>query len=165
MFWPPNVEGVLWFVREVWPRVRAVIPAATFTVVGKNPPQDVRDLQTAGSGIEVTGYIPDPLPRLRGAGVFVVPLFSAGGMRVKIVDGWRWGLPIVSTTIGAEGILYQDNENICIADDAESFAAAVVRLLQDQALNARLRRSGRQWVEEKYDWQRVYPAWEQVYPV
>jgi glycosyltransferase involved in cell wall biosynthesis len=171
MFWPPNVEGVLWFAREVWPRVQAEIPGATFTVVGKNPPLAVRDLQAEGSGIEVTGYVPDPLPYLQRAGAFVVPLFSAGGMRVKIVDGWRWGLPIVSTTIGAEGITYRDGEpsagaedkNICIADEAVSFATAVVRLLQDGELNSRLRQNGRQWVEEKYDWQRVYPAWEQIY--
>ena len=163
MFWPPNIEGVLWFAREAWPLVRAAIPNATFTVVGKNPPEEVRKLEGEGNGIQVTGYVPDPLPYLQQASVFVVPLFSAGGMRVKIVDGWRWGLPIVSTTIGAEGIIYRSGENICIADDAETYAAAVINLLRDGELNARLRQNGRRWVEEKYDWQRVYPAWEQVY--
>ena len=163
MFWPPNIEGVLWFAREAWPRVRAEIPEATFTIVGKNPPEAVRRLEGEGSGIIVTGYVPDPLPYLQQASAFVVPLFSAGGMRVKIVDAWRWGLPIVSTTIGAEGIVYQPGENICIADDADFFAAAVINLLRDGELNARLRQNGRRWVEEKYDWQRVYPAWEQVY--
>ena len=119
MFWPPNIEGVLWFAREVWPLVRAAIPQATFTVAGKNPPEAVRELEGEGSGIQVTGYVSDPLPYLQQASVFVVPLFSAVGMRVKIVDGWRWGLPIVSTTIGAEGIIYRSGENICIADDAD----------------------------------------------
>jgi glycosyltransferase involved in cell wall biosynthesis len=163
MFWPPNVEGVLWFVREVWPRVRQQVPDASFTIVGKNPPEAVRSLAQDGVGIHVTGYVADPLPYLEAAGAFIVPLFSAGGMRVKIVDGWRWGLPVISTSIGAEGIRYRDGENILITDTAESFARAVAQVLQDPELNQRLRLNGRRWVEETYDWQRVYPAWEDVY--
>ena len=120
-------------------------------------------LESESGGIHVTGYVPDTLPYLERAGVFVVPLFSGGGMRVKIVDGWRWGLPVVSTTIGAEGIRYVDGENILIADEADEFAAAIIRLLEDGEFNQRLRRNGRLWVEEKYDWERVYPAWDAVY--
>ena len=163
MFWPPNIEGALWFARQVWLRVRQRLPQATFTLVGKNPPEAVRALQSEGTGIRITGYVPDPLPYLERAAAFVVPLFSAGGMRVKIVDGWRWGLPVVSTSIGAEGIRYTDGENILIRDDAEGFAEAIIRLLQDQEMNRKLRQNGRRWVEEKYDWERVYPAWEEVY--
>jgi glycosyltransferase involved in cell wall biosynthesis len=168
MFWMPNVEGVLWFAREVWPIVRQRLPQATFTVVGKNPPASVRELaaespQGPGSGIVVTGYVADPQPYLENAAVFVVPLFSAGGMRVKIVDGWRWGLPIVSTTIGAEGIRYRDGENILIADSPEDFSRAVLRVLSEPDLAQRLRVNGRRWVEEHYDWQKVYSAWDAVY--
>ncbi len=163
MFWPPNVEGVLWFARQVWPLVRAQIPEAAFTVVGKNPPEQVKALDGRDAGINITGYISDPQTYLERAKAFIVPLFSAGGMRVKIIDGWRWGLPIVSTTIGAEGIQYREGENILIADDPQSFAAAVVRVLQDSSLNQVLRERGRRWVEEKYNWQRVYTDWDQVY--
>lgn len=168
MFWMPNVEGVLWFAREVWPSVRQHFPKATFTVVGKNPPASIRELaepsqQGSSSGIVVTGYVADPQPYLENAAVFVVPLFSAGGMRVKIVDGWRWGLPIVSTTIGAEGIRYRDGENILIADSPEDFARAVLRVLSEPDLAQCLRQNGRRWVEEHYDWQKVYPAWDAVY--
>mgnify|MGYP001091549445 FL=1 len=84
-------------------------------------------------------------------------------MRVKIVEAWRWGLPIVSTSLGAEGIEYVDGEHLLIADDPASFAAAVLRLLQDPALNKCLRGSGRRWVEQHYDWRSVYPAWDTVY--
>ena len=163
MFWPPNVEGVLWFARQVWPLVRAQIPEAVFTVVGKNPPEQVKALDGRDAGINITGYISDPQTYLERAKAFIVPLFSAGGMRVKIIDGWRWGLPIVSTTIGAEGIQYREGENILIADDPQSFAAAVVQVLQDSTLNQGLRERGRRWVEEKYNWQRVYTDWDQVY--
>jgi glycosyltransferase involved in cell wall biosynthesis len=154
---------VQWFGREVWTKVREQLPEATFTVVGKNPPDAIRALESQDLGVTITGYVPDPQPYLERAGAFIVPLFSAGGMRVKIVDAWRWGLPVVSTTIGAEGLRYQDGENILIADDAEAFAQALRRVLQDEDLNRRLRENGRHWVEEQYDWQRVYPAWDGVY--
>jgi glycosyltransferase involved in cell wall biosynthesis len=168
MFWMPNVEGVLWFANKVWPMVRQRFPQATFSVVGKNPPASIRDLaspspQGKDSGIVVSGYVADPQPYLESAAVFVVPLFSAGGMRVKIVDGWRWGLPIVSTTIGAEGIHYRDGENILIADSPEDFSEAVIRVLTDPDLAQRLRCNGRRWVEEHYDWRRVYSAWDAIY--
>jgi glycosyltransferase involved in cell wall biosynthesis len=168
MFWMPNVEGVLWFAREVWPTVRKRFPEATFTVVGKNPPTSIRDLADSAlngpaGGIKVTGYVPDPQQYLENAAVFVVPLFSAGGMRVKIVDGWRWGLPIVSTTIGAEGINYRDGENILIADSPEDFSKAIIRVLSEPDLAQRLRQNGRSWVEQHYDWQKVYSAWDAIY--
>jgi glycosyltransferase involved in cell wall biosynthesis len=168
MFWMPNVEGVLWFAREVWPTVRKRFPEATFTVVGKNPPTSIRDLADSAlngpaGGIKVTGYVPDPQQYLENAAVFVVPLFSAGGMRVKIVDGWRWGLPIVSTTIGAEGINYRDGENIVIADSPEDFSKAIIRVLSEPDLAQRLRQNGRSWVEQHYDWQKVYSAWDAIY--
>jgi glycosyltransferase involved in cell wall biosynthesis len=173
LLWPPNVEGVLWFARQVWPLVQQQVPHATFTIAGKNPPPSIQALATSDfqpsnlnlePKIHVTGYVPDPQPYLENAAVFIVPLFSGSGMRVKIVDAWRWGLPVVSTSIGAEGIQYQDGENILIADDPQSFAGAVIRLLTEPDLNQSLRINGRRWVEEHYDWQRIYPAWDKLYP-
>ncbi len=117
MFWPPNVAGVLWFAREVLPLIWQQAPEARFVVVGKNPPAEVQAL-AADPRVEVTGYVADPLPYLQAADVFVVPLHSGGGMRVKILDAWLWGLPIVSTPIGAEGIELRDGENILLAGDA-----------------------------------------------
>ncbi|MCS7261517.1 MAG: glycosyltransferase family 4 protein, partial [Anaerolineae bacterium] len=127
MFWPPNVAGTLWFAREVLPRVLREVPDALLTIVGKNPPPEVRAL--AGPNVAVTGYVADPIPYLAESAAFLVPLQAAGGMRVKILDAWCWGIPIVSTTIGAEGIAVRPGENILIADDAEAFAAAIIRLL------------------------------------
>jgi polysaccharide biosynthesis protein PslH len=166
MFFPPNVEGVLWFARQVWPLIRAQAPLATFTIAGKNPPREVIQLAEGKGlygGIRVTGYVPDPRPYLEQAGAFIVPLFAGSGMRVKIVEAWRWGLPVVSTSIGAEGIDYRDGKDILIADRAEDFAEAIGRVLEDPILSAALRRNGRQRVEQEYDWQQVYPAWEAIY--
>lgn len=162
MFWPPNVNGVLWFAREVMPLLWKEVPEARFVVVGKNPPPEVQAL-AADPRVEVTGYVADPQPYLAAADAFVVPLFSGGGMRVKILDAWLWGLPIVATPIGAEGIALRDGENILIAGDAAAFAAATVRVVRDPGLNAALRANGRAWVEETYAWQVVYRQIDQVY--
>ena len=89
--------------------------------------------------------------------VFIVPLRAGGGMRMKILDTWCWGLPIVSTEIGAEGIQVRADENILLADDADHFTEAVLRLVEDPSLNRPLREYGRRWVEEKYDWRRSTP--------
>ena len=102
-------------------------------------------------------------PYLAETAVFIVPLHAAGGMRVKIVDAWCWGLPIVSTTIGAEGLTIRDGENILIADTPGDFAQATVRLLTDEGLQAKFRACGREWVEERYDWRRVYQTWDEIY--
>ena len=167
MFWPPNIEGVLWFAREVLPRILNEIPDARFTIAGKNPPAAVKALAERGSlvagHVEVTGFVPDPAPLLRRSRVFVVPFWAGGGMRVKILDGWQWGVPIVSTPIGAEGILCQPGENILLADDADTFANAVVRVMRDRSLARQLRDSGRRWVEAQYNWRTVYPKLDSIY--
>ncbi len=163
MFWPPNVEGVLWFAHEVFPRVLAQVSEARFVIVGKDPPREVQDLTLQVRNVQVTGYVPDPEPYLAGTGVFIVPLRAGGGMRVKIVDAWSWGVPIVSTSIGAEGIAIEEGENILIGDTPEALAEAVVRVLKNPALGERLRERGRAWVEEHYHWRNVYTMWEDVY--
>ena len=158
LHWPPNVQGVLWFAKEVFPQVRAQVPDALLTIIGKSPPAGLD-----GEGIEVTGYASDLTPYLAETGAFVVPLHAGGGMRVKILDAWSWGLPVVSTTIGAEGIATRHWENILIADDAYTFGQAVVRLLRDPELARRLGCNGRQTIEEAYDWRITYGAWDEVY--
>ncbi|MBN1220195.1 MAG: glycosyltransferase [Anaerolineae bacterium] len=158
LHWPPNAEGILWFAKQVFPRVRTEIPEAILTVIGKNPPAGL-----AGEGVEATGYVTDLSPYLAETTVFIVPLHAGGGMRVKILDAWSWGLPIVSTTIGAEGIDIQPGQNILIADTVPDFAQAVIRVLQEPALAQQLAQEGRQTVRQKYDWRRIYPAWDKIY--
>jgi glycosyltransferase involved in cell wall biosynthesis len=152
----------LWFAQEIWPRIHAQQPHLIFTVVGKNPPEYLTQLHGT-NGIEVLGFVPEVEASLADTAVFVVPLRAGGGMRVKILDTWSWGLPIVSTSIGAEGIDIRDGENILIADTPTAFSAAVLRAANDLDLNQCLRRNGRRWVEEKYDWKTIYRAWDEVY--
>ena len=158
LHWPPNAQGVVWFAKEVFPQVRAAVPDAILTVIGKSPPTGIE-----GKGVEITGYVDDPRPYLTETAVFIVPLHAGGGMRVKIIDAWSWALPMVSTTIGAEGIETTHGEDILIADSASDFAQAVIQVLQNPALGEKLSRQGRQTVLEKYDWQKIYPAWDNIY--
>jgi glycosyltransferase involved in cell wall biosynthesis len=162
MFWPPNIYGVLWFAREVLPLIHQREPEARFVVVGKDPPAQVQALAT-DPRIDVTGYVDQLAPYLAAADAFVVPLHAGSGMRVKILDAWMWGLPVVSTPIGAEGIEVEHGANVLIAGDARAFADATLRLLNDETLNRRLRTEGRAWVEARYSWQTVYQKVDRVY--
>ena len=159
LHWPPNSQGVIWFAQEVWPRVLARVPEAVFTVIGKNPPS----LAGMAQAVEVAGYVADPEPYLAETAAFVVPLHAGGGMRVKILEAWRWGLPVVSTTIGAEGIDYENGRDLLIADSPDAFAEAVVRLLCEWELAERIGQAGRRTVETYYDWRTVYRAWDAIY--
>jgi glycosyltransferase involved in cell wall biosynthesis len=159
LHWPPNAAGISWFAREVWPLVHHAHPQAILTVIGKSPPAELSGIQA----VEVTGYVDDPLPYLSETAVFIVPLHAAGGMRVKILDAWAWGLPVASTAIGAEGIAYADGENLLIANDPAGFVEAVGRVLCQPDLEAALAFGGRRTVETAYNWRAVYPAWEALY--
>jgi glycosyltransferase involved in cell wall biosynthesis len=163
MHWPPNADGAEWFVRQVLPRVRAAVPAAKFWAVGKVPPAVAQAL--GGDAVHLPGYVPDLQPWWDRARLFVVPLRAGGGMRVKILDAWMRGLPVVSTRIGAEGLACADGEDILLADTPEAFAAAVTRVLADAGLAECLAQAGRRTVQREYDWRRVYPAWDRIYPV
>src|SRR5262249_3731350 len=156
--WPPNEEGVVWFAENIWPRIAKALPDAVLTLIGK---RGSRALD--GARIEVTGYVDDPRPYLSETAVFIVPLLSGAGMRVKILDAWCWGLPIVSTTVGAEGLKAMHGENLLIADEADSFAEAVISAAQNRQTAERLADNGRTTVETHYDWKRIYPAWDRVY--
>jgi glycosyltransferase involved in cell wall biosynthesis len=162
MYWPPNVEGVLWFARDVLPLVRERVPGARLDIVGKRPPKSVARLH-GRLGVEVVGYVADPHPSVQRSRVLIVPLRAGGGMRVKILDAWMWGIPTVSTPIGAEGIDIRAGENILIAESPGKFAAAVVRLMSDGMLWERIAAAGRAWVEEHYDWRTTYRALDELY--
>ncbi len=160
LHYPPNAQGVLWFAKNVFP---AVLAHAVLTVLGKDPPGELSELRIPAQNLDVTGYVDDPTPYLQETGAFVVPLLSGGGMRVKIVDGWTWGLPIVSTTVGAEGTAIRPGQNILIADRPDEFAAAVTCVLQDPQLQESLAEQGRQTAIMHYSWRTVYQRWNDIY--
>ena len=163
LHYPPNAQGVLWFAREIFPLVLREAPDAVLTVIGKQPPAELAALDIPPGNLEITGYVADPMPYLMETGVFIVPLLAGGGMRVKIIDGWTWGLPIVSTHIGAEGTAAMHGENILLANEPAPFARAVVELLTNPQLNESIACGGRRTALERYNWRVVYRGWDHIY--
>ncbi len=163
LHYPPNAQGILWFAEKVFPQILAQYPNAILTVMGKQPPPELTNLGIPAANLAITGYVDDPKPYLAETAVYIVPLLAGGGMRVKIVDGWTWGLPIVSTTVGAEGIDARAGETMLIADTPADFAQATLRLLQNPAEADRLALAGRNWVMEHYNWARTYQLWDKIY--
>jgi len=159
MHWPPNADGVRWFLDAVWPQVKARLPSARMNVIGKDPPSIAREIEE----VHALGYVHEVSPYWQSSRVFIVPLRAGGGMRVKIMDAWARGLPVVSTTIGAEGIDYCDGEDILIADDPKAFAEKILHLLRDDTYARKIGRAGRRSVIGKYNWKTVYQRWHQIY--
>ncbi|HEX9487760.1 MAG TPA: glycosyltransferase family 4 protein [Gemmatimonadales bacterium] len=154
----PNIDGVLFFLREIWPLIAAQRQEARLKIIGARPPPQV--LEFAGPRVEITGLVEDLRPHLASAAALVVPLRIGGGTRLKIVEGMAMGKAIVSTALGAEGIEVVPERDVLIADGTTAFAASVVRLLDDPALAVRLGRSARQLAVERYAWSAAATALE-----
>jgi len=163
MYWPPNIDGVLWFAHQVYPLIRQQRPDICFDIVGARPPQDVAALNGDSTGIHVTGYVADPIFYLQRTALMVVPLRAGGGMRVKILNAMAQGIPIVSTSLGYEGIAVTPGKDILVGDTPEAFAAQVLQVLNDPALGRRLAAEGRKLVEEQYDYRDACRPLDEVY--
>jgi glycosyltransferase involved in cell wall biosynthesis len=163
MYWPPNIDAVEWFVHQAYPLIRQHRPDVQFDVVGSRPSAELLALNDAGLGINVTGYVEDPTPYQRRAAVMIVPLLAGGGMRVKILNGLAEGIPIVSTTLGCEGIEVTPGQDILVGDTPEEFASQVLRVLDDPVLGRQLSASGRKLVEETYDYRSACRPLDDVY--
>jgi hypothetical protein len=146
----PNSDAVQFFIKTMYEPLRRAVVNLRVQVVGHTPPPDIRQLAEL-PGVEVTGSVPDVRPYYEQATVFIVPLRLGGGTRLKIVEAMAMGLPVVSTTIGAEGLDVRPGEDILIADDAASFTDAVLRLLKDADLRDRIAEGG-QVLARRYDW-------------
>jgi glycosyltransferase involved in cell wall biosynthesis len=159
MDWKPNEDGAVYFAETMWPKIRAAVPNATFTIVGRNPDPRVRAL-AGKDGITVTGTVDDVRPYLGAASVVVVPLRVGGGTRLKIYEALAAGKAVVSTTIGAEGLPLEEGVHVVRADDPADFARTVIALLGDPARRRALGEAGRNLVETRYGWARVAADFE-----
>lgn len=161
LHWAPNLDAALWFAQEIWPRIRAAVPEARCTIAGAEAPQKL--LRMTGGGISVPGFVDDFAALLASARVLAVPLRVGGGMRVKLLEYFACGKAVVSTSIGAEGNLARNENEILLADDAADFAAAVVRVLKNPDLAMSLGRNARQLAEKEYAWTNVAAQFEDTY--
>lgn len=154
MDWLPNDDAMQFFVRDILPIVRADESDAALSIVGRAPTPAVRALAKT-SGVTVTGRVDDVRPYMSAASVYAVPLRIGGGTRLKIFEAMAMGLPVVSTSVGAEGLPVTPGVHFLLADDARSFADAIVTLFRDPALRRRLGEAGRALVKTHYDWSAV----------
>ncbi|MGC9467558.1 MAG: glycosyltransferase [Anaerolineae bacterium] len=154
-----NVDGVTWFLDRVWDRISETVPNARFYVVGGSPP-DSLVARADGKRVVVTGYVDDLSSWYRAAAVFVSPLLVAGGLLQKVLDAMALGVPVVATPVSNHGASAVPDEHLLLADEPAAFADAVVRLLRDPALRARLGAAARQFVSRHYDLGPAMDRWE-----
>jgi len=150
MAYRPCVDAVLYFTRQILPLIKQAVPDVELWIVGQNPSEQI--LKLNGDGIHVTGRVEDVRPYYGRCLASVVPLRAGGGTRLKILEALAMGRPVVSTSVGCEGLDLVDNEHILIADDPLSFARKTVGLLTDRSLREKLAGQGRQIAAARYDW-------------
>jgi sugar transferase (PEP-CTERM/EpsH1 system associated) len=150
MNYGPCIDAMLFFCNEVLPRIRAMMGKVELWIVGSNPSPEVIKLD--GNGVHVTGRVSDVVPYYNQIAVCVVPLRAGGGTRLKILEAMGLGRPVVSTTIGCEGLDVVDGKHLLVGDSPEQFAQQTARLLKDPELYDRIVANGRQLVVTRYDW-------------
>ncbi len=158
---PPNVDAMCNFVRNILPIVWEKEPDIELSIVGKDPTSEVLALRS--KRVHVTGFVPDIRPLMKDAGIFIVPIRVGAGFRGKILEAWAMGLPVVSTTIAADGFVLRPNDNIVIADTSIDFANAIVTLVNDKALREKVGLQGRQTAEQLYGWDSKIKLLESIY--
>jgi hypothetical protein len=160
----PNTEAILYFTAEIMPLIRDRLPGFTLTLLGKEPPAELVALgENPRNGLRVLGLVPDTRPYLTGAGVFICPQRSGGGTRFKLMEALACGCPVVSTTLGAEGLGGVPGSDLLIADTPRAFADAILTLAGDPMLRERLGINGRQLVIEKHSAARSSQLHAQAY--
>lgn len=161
MRYRPNIDAAAFFIAEVFPQILAARPNARIYIVGGDPPEEVTRL--ASEHVIVTGGVPDVRPYVRRASVVVVPLRMGGGTRLKVLEGLSMKKAMVSTSIGCEGIDVEDGTHLLIRNDADSFAKAVLQLLDAPAAGASLASAGYELVGRQYRWEMVVEKLERLY--
>ena len=162
MDWMPNIDGAEWFVREILPLIRKRKPDCSVVLAGRTPTAAILDLAKADPLIRVTGTVPDVRPYLWGATASIVPLRIGGGTRLKIFESMAAGVPVVSTTIGAEGLPVEPETQILIADDPVSFAECCLQLIEDSSAREKIADAAQEMVAARFSWEAVSLEFERL---
>jgi len=162
MDWMPNIDGALWFARDILPLIRKRKPDCSVVFAGRRPGHTLLELAREDSRIQVTGTVPDVRPYLWGATASIVPLRIGGGTRLKIFESMAAGVPVISTKIGAEGLPVEPDSQILIADEPAAFAEFCVRLMEDVAARTRMALAARELVASRFSWEAVSVEFERL---
>jgi len=162
MDWAPNIEGAEWFVREVLPMIRTRKPDCSVAFAGRKPARAVLNLAERDARIVVTGTVPDIRPYLWGATVSVVPLLTGGGTRLKIFEAMAAHVPVISTTIGAEGLPIEHGTHLYLADEPRDFAERCLELMENRETHTRLACAGWQLVSASFSWDAAANEFERL---
>ena len=160
MDWMPNIDGIEWFLSEVFPLIRARKPDCRLAIVGRNPPASLA--QGGDRAVTITGTVPDVRPYLWKSAVSIVPLRIGGGTRLKIFEAMAAGTPVISTSIGAEGLPAVDGDTILIADTAQEFAERCLRLLNDPSERATISSRALRLIRSRFSWEQVGRQFESL---
>ncbi len=162
MDWLPNEDAMIHFLAEIFPLIRRQLPDATLEVVGRKPSRRLQALAEKETNVMLTGWVEDVRPHLARGSVCIVPLRIGGGTRLKIFEAMAMAKPVVSSSIGAEGLPIESGENIVLADAPQDFANRVVSLLRDSSERMRIGNAARALVQEKYGWPRIAEIFAQT---
>jgi polysaccharide biosynthesis protein PslH len=162
MHYRPNADAAVYFAQRVLPMVVQERPAATFCIIGKDPPPEVRGL--ASRNVVVTGEVEDVRGYLGRAAVVVAPIRAGSGTRLKILEALAMRKAVVSTQLAAEGLELRAGEHLLVAEEDRTFARDVLRVMHDEALAARLGAQGRSQVERHYSWPTVLSPLDEIFP-
>lgn len=149
MNWMPNIEGIKWFLHEVWPLISDALPELKFYIAGRGMPEWINNLNL--KNVVVVGEVPDAYEFIRSKSISIAPLFSGSGIRIKIIESMALGRAVISTSIGAEGINYTDGENIMIADDKNTFLKAVATLYSDPEKSREIGKNARDLILQQHN--------------
>jgi polysaccharide biosynthesis protein PslH len=147
--WMPNIEAVEWFLRDIWPLIHSKYPDVKFYLAGRNMPDHIKNINLAN--VVISGEVEDAVAFINSKQIMMVPLISGSGMRIKIAEGLALGKAIISTTIGAEGIEYENGKNMLIADSPEDFSEAVGKIINDEKFAARISEEAYVLAGQQYD--------------
>lgn len=158
-----NIEAVLSFHQQTWPRVLVEEPDAELWIVGSSPPPAICQLAESDDRVRVTGYVADLAPVYASASVFIAPLPVGGGVVTKILDALTMSRAVVATSVANDGIDAVDGRDLLLADDSEAFAGSIVQLLRDSARRRELGENGRRFVEQHFGWESIIERLEVIY--
>ena len=162
MDWLPNEDGILYFAESILPLISRSVPEVSLTVVGRNPTRRIKALGDSNPQIKVTGRVDDVRPYMSRAGAYIVPLRIGGGTRLKVYEAMSMAMPLISTSIGAEGLPLEDGKVALLADNPDSFAKAVIRVLTDRKFADQMGRDARRFVTENFGWRRAAERFAEI---